>query len=209
MRTAIRKLTVAAMMAALGILLMMPMFEIPLAFFAPWLKLDFSTMPILLAGFAFGPAWGILVQLIKSIAHIPFGTTGGIGEIADLLMGISMVLPASLIYGRMRSRKGALLGMAAGTALMMIMGALTNYYLLLPLYFGTDVSGGITGALGGRDHINDLGSYITLGVLPFNLIKGTAVSAVTFLLYKRISPLLHGTWKRTRNENKPVSNNDA
>lgn len=183
----IRNLVRAALLAAIAVVLMLPIFEIPMAFLAPWLKLDLSSVPVLLAGFGLGPWWGLAVQAVKSIIHIPIGTTGGIGEVADFLMGTALMLPAAILYARNRTRKTALIGMSIGVVAMMAVGALTNYFILLPMYFGADIAGGLSGALNGRS----VGGYITLSILPFNLIKGVVVTVVTFILYRFTRRLLH------------------
>ena len=87
--TRVRYMVRVAMLSAVSIILWMPIFEIPM--FLPWLKLDFSTMPALLAGFAMGPVQGLIVLLIKALVHIPMGTTAGIGELADFLCSAALV----------------------------------------------------------------------------------------------------------------------
>jgi riboflavin transporter FmnP len=48
-------------------------------------------------------------------------------------------------------------------------------------------------------HITSVSTLVLFAVVPFNLLKGVVVSALTFLLYKRISPLLHkGDEKRQK-----------
>jgi riboflavin transporter FmnP len=37
----------------------------------------------------------------------------------------------------------------------------------------------------------DLNSLIVFSILPFNLFKGVVISIITFLVYKRVSPILH------------------
>ena len=39
--------------------------------------------------------------------------------------------------------------------------------------------------------LNSVSTLVLFAVVPFNLLKGVIVSGLTFLLYKRISPLLH------------------
>lgn len=41
-------------------------------------------------------------------------------------------------------------------------------------------------------NIKDLSSMIVFAFIPFNLFKGLAVSVLTAVIYKRVSPLLHG-----------------
>ena len=42
-----------------------------------------------------------------------------------------------------------------------------------------------------NSHIVSVYTLVLYAVIPFNLLKGVVVSALTFLLYKRISPLMH------------------
>jgi len=41
-------------------------------------------------------------------------------------------------------------------------------------------------------HINNVVSLVIFCVAPINLIKGTAVTLVTMLVYKKLSPILKG-----------------
>jgi len=41
--------------------------------------------------------------------------------------------------------------------------------------------------------INSLLTFVVLAVAPFNILKGLIVGVITFLLYKHVSPILHGT----------------
>lgn len=154
--------------------------EIPMAFFAPWLKLDFAYVPMLLTGFSLGFIPGFLVLLVKNLFQFLTSNSAGIGQIADMLMGTAMLLPAVLIYRRNRTRNGALIGMAVGTLAMIAVGMITNRYLLLPFFLGD----GFTGYMDSHPFI------LLTAVAPFNLVKGLVVSVVTFLLYKHLSPFL-------------------
>jgi len=99
-------LTFAALMTALAIILSyFP--EIPLAFFAPWLKLDFSFTPLLLLGFSIGPGMMAIALLITNLVHIIGGTTSGVGELANMLIGLAFLLPPTLLYRRKKTRQRA------------------------------------------------------------------------------------------------------
>ena len=99
-------MTYAALMTALAIILSyFP--EIPLAFFAPWLKLDFSFTPLLLLGFSCGPVMLMIALLITNAVHILGGTTGMVGELANLIVGIAFLMPPTLIYQKSRTRRSA------------------------------------------------------------------------------------------------------
>lgn len=189
MHTNVRKMATAAVFAAISIVLML--FEIPIPFLPPWLEIDLSSVPILIASFSLGPLWGLGAQIVKSIVHIPMGGTGGVGELADILMGAAFILPASILYRRNRTRRTAMIGMGIGVVLMCVVGSLCNYYVLVPLLFKGNMDAAISGAVGENSPIHNLGTYILYAVIPFNLLKGIVVSFVTMLIYKRVQPLIN------------------
>ncbi len=166
--------------------------EIPVI--PPIYKLDFSTLPALLAGFSMGPVCGLLVLLVKDVTGLFHTSTMGIGELADFLMSGAFVVAAALVYARNRSLKGALMGMSLGILTMTVMGALTNYYVLIPFYVSAfhmseeQIIGMVAEVI---PQIDSIGKLILLATVPFNLLKGLALSVVTGLIYKRLSPLLH------------------
>ena len=124
-----RQPSTVAILAAIAAVLFM--IEIPVVLFY---KLDLSSLPVLLGAFSMGPVPGTLVLLVKALLGLLHSTSQGVGELADFIMGFAMLLPASLIYQRVKSRKGAIVGMAAGTIVATIVGVLTNYYLMIPFY---------------------------------------------------------------------------
>jgi riboflavin transporter FmnP len=162
----------------------------------PMYKLDFSTLPALLGGFSLGPWHGLLIVLIKDLTGLFHSSSVGVGELADFLMSGAFVLPAAFIYRQRHSRGGAVGGMALGLIAMTIVGALTNYFFLLPFYINVmgmttesiikSVSASVPYA-----HIDSLPKMIAFGTAPFNALKGLVLSLVTLLIYKRLSPLLH------------------
>ena len=170
----INKLVKIALLAAIGALL--TFIELPIFPVAPWLKLDFSEIPVLMGGFAFGPVVGIVLEALKIMLKLALhGTlTAGVGELANFIVGISLVVPASLIYTKFRTKKGAIVGMIVGGLIINIVGILSNIYILLPFYHIT---------LEGKALLD----YILLGLIPLNTLKAVSVSIVTFILYKRLS----------------------
>ncbi len=154
--------------------------EIPMAFFAPWLKLDFVYVPVLLTGFALGFPSGFAVLAVRNLFQLLRTDSGGVGQLADLLVGTAMLLPSVLVYFRVRNRKGALIGMGIGVLAMTAMGVLANRFLLLPVFLGD----GFAAYMAGHP------TLLWASVAPFNLVKGVTVSLVTFALYKHLSPFL-------------------
>ncbi len=170
--------------------------ETPLPLLPTFLKLDLSNIPALIGGFALGPLAGTAILFVKNLIYLPFSQTMGVGEIADFVISLSLVLPASLIYKYRKNRKGAIAGMASGGALMsLIVGPLMNYFVLIPFYaalfFNSSVEAIINVAAAVNSGITSVWTYILFAVVPFNLIKSIMVCLVTGLLYKPLSPILH------------------
>ena len=192
--TKIRTIVQVGMLAAIAVVLML--FEIPLPFAPSFYEIDFSEVPVMIGTFAMGPLAGAAIELVKILLNffINGTTTAGVGEVANFLIGCALVVPAGIIYRRKRTRKGAIIGMAAGTVFMTLLGCVLNAYVLLPTYaaafqlpidslvaMGTAVNGSIT----------DLFTFVAFAVAPFNILKGVLVSLIVFLIYKKISPVFH------------------
>lgn len=188
----VRNLVKIGILSAIAVVLMF--IEFPLPLFPAFLKIDVSDLPALIGGFALGPVAGIFIELMKNILHILLkGTsTGGVGELANFLIGIGFVVPASVIYLMNKTKKGALWGMLAGTVVMGIFGAFANYYIIIPLYQKImPLDAIINMAAQANPGIVDVKTYVLYAVIPFNAIKSIIISALTLLLYKKVSGILH------------------
>lgn len=198
MNSKIKYLVKVAMLAALASVLML--FELIIPLTPSFLKLDFSGVVVLLGGFSLGPVAAVFIELVKNLVHVTSSITGGIGELASFIIGCSFALPAALIYKKRKTIKGAVIGLIVGSLSMVVVAALANYFVLIPLYveiFANQFN--ITGAqsldkivqMGNNGWIKDLPSLILFGVVPFNLFKVTVISILTFFTYKKVSPILH------------------
>ena len=182
-------LTRCGLLAAMAVILYY--IEIPVVAFY---KLDLSTMPAILAGFAMGPVQGAAVVIVKNLVHMLGTSTACVGEMADILMSCAFVIPASLLYRRNKTRKGALKAMLSGAAAMIVAAVLVNYFILIPAYqvlmnLPLEVIIGM-----GQKVLSFVDSTLKLVIFitaPFNLLKAAVLSGTTYLLYKRVSPLLH------------------
>ena len=179
--------------AAAGVLMFL---EIPLPMIAPtFYKLDFSELPALIGGFAFGPVAGVLIEFLKVVVKLLLKSTSTafVGDLANFLIGCMLVLPASVIYSFHKSKKTALIGCIAGTLCMTVFGTVFNAVYLLPAFsrlYGMplDVILGMGTAINAS--VTDIWSFVLLMVAPINLIKGTMISVITMLVYKKLSPIL-------------------
>jgi len=180
--------------------------EIPLFFAPEFYKIDLSEIPILICTFYLGPVSGVAAEFIKVVLKliIKGSSTAFVGDFANFAIGCSFVLPASIIYHSNPGKQNAILGMAVGTAVLTAFGSAFNGIYLLPKFaqiYGVplDTLVGMGTAVNGK--INSVSTLVFFAVVPFNLLKGTVVSVLTFLLYKRISPILHkGDVKRKSKE---------
>ena len=180
-----------ATMAAVLMLL-----EIPL-FFAPgFYKLDLSELPIMICTFYLGPVSGVVAEFIKVLLKLLLkGTsTAFVGDFANFVVGCTFVIPASVIYHAKPSKKSALLGMLAGTLVMTVFGSAFNALYLIPKFaqlFHMELEKIVAMGTSVNKSITSVYTLVLYAVVPFNLVKGVIVSVLTFLLYKRISPLMH------------------
>jgi len=168
--------------------------SMPIPIFPAFLKIDLGDLPSLIGGFALGPVAGIIVEFIKNVFNFIFKNdgTGGVGNLSNFIVGISFVVPASIIYMRNRTKKAAVIGMIVGIISMVILSSLSNYYLIVPLYAKLFSMEAIMAAMSqANPNITDMKTYIIYAVIPFNIIKGTIISLITLLLYKKVSPILH------------------
>ena len=196
-----RKMAVIGMFSALSAVLML--FEIPLFFAPPFYKLDFSELPILVGTFAFGPAAGVMMEFIKILLKLVMkGTsTAFVGELANFAVGCSLILPASVIYSFKKNKKTAIVACVIGTLVITVFGTAFNAVYLLPAFaklFHMPVDALIAMGTEANSLVKEgsIVSFVVACVAPLNLIKGTAVSVVTLLVYKPLSPILKGTSKK-------------
>ncbi len=190
-RISVRKLTGTAMLSAIAYVLMFLDFSVP--FMPSFIKMDLSELPALIGAFAYGPVAGVVICLVKNVIHLMITTTGGVGELSNFLLGASFVLVAGGVYRFKKSRKGALIGSVLGAFVMGIFSIISNYFLVYPIYYNFMPQDAILAAyqliFSGVKNI--LQCLIVFNA-PFTFIKGMLSVVITFIIYKRISPILKG-----------------
>ncbi|MBQ8881368.1 MAG: ECF transporter S component [Oscillospiraceae bacterium] len=172
--------------------------DFPLLFLAPeFYKLDFSELPVMLCGFYLGPTSAVACEAVKIVLKLLLkGTsTAFVGDFANFAVGCSLVLPAAVVYHTKKSRASALWGLLTGTVILTVFGSMFNAIYLLPKFsqlFGLPLDAII--GMGSRINgsITSLQTFVLLAVAPLNLIKGSAISLLTMLLYKKVARPLFG-----------------
>ncbi|MBM6830705.1 ECF transporter S component [Faecalicoccus acidiformans] len=183
-----------SILSAVAFLLML--FEIPLPFFPPFYKLGFDEVAVMIGGFAMGPLAGAVIETLKIVLNLLFqGTdTACVGEISNLLIGLSLVIPSSIYYQRHKTRKGAMVSLVIGTLSLAVIGSLSNYFIALPAYsyfYGLPMDAIVGMGTALLPLVSNTFTFVLFMTLPFNILKGVIVGIIVFVLYKRISPLLH------------------
>ena len=186
------------------ILYIFPKFPLPFIF-PEFLDIQFSNLPALLGGFVLGPLGGVLIVIIRFILKLVIITssTAGVGEFADLLLGICVVLPSSLIYKYYRNKKGGYLSLGVSVVLWVVSSIFINLYINIPmylkLYFNGNIEGLVTvcGIIKGINADNFYKYYTLYAVIPFNLLLSVMVALITALVYKRISNVFKKDFYKT------------
>ena len=168
--------------------------------FPDFLAFDFSEIPVLIGTFALGPVWGVIIELIKNLLHLPFSGSMGVGELSNFLVGSVFVFTAGHIYRKLRTKKGAAIAMAFATLILSLTSMPINYYINLPFYakaFGLSMDAIIGMSAKVNPLVEDPMTLLLFVFFAFNMFKGIVVSVITFFVYKPISKLINRTYDKT------------
>ncbi|HEY8489031.1 MAG TPA: ECF transporter S component [Thermaerobacter sp.] len=175
----VRRMVRLALLASMAFLLMLWEIQLtPLLPFIPaYLKYDPGDLPVLMGGFAFGPAAGATVALVKDLLFLFSGksTAGWIGVSANLLASLAYVVPAAWVYRKLGTRWALGLAMLVGTVSTSAVMAVANYVVFLPLW-------GVPA--------EQVGATVVTAITPFNLIKGLLTGVLALVAYPRVARVL-------------------
>lgn len=167
--------------------------EIPLFFVPNFYKIDFSDTIVLISSFLLGPVAGFLTEFLKILLKlcIKGSATFGLGDLANFVSGISLMLPSAIFYKKFRNFKGACIAMGLGIICLTIVSAISNYFIFVPAYeklFSVSENNIISFSNAINPLIVDRFTFILFAVIPFNLLKGILVCLFAFIIYKKLSP---------------------
>ena len=191
----IQTLIYTGMLAALGGVLMSLEFSVPMM--PPFYKVDFSTVPSVIALFMLGPASAAWVEVIKVLIKlVTVGTNSMyVGELANLIDIALFVLPLWIIYRRMgQTRTAAAVSLSASVLLRTAFACFVNSVITLPLYaapMGVSLDSVITMVSAVNPAITSLTSFVILATIPFNILKLGLNYFVGYLLYNRLHAIYH------------------
>ena len=167
--------------------------DFPLPFAPAFYTIDFSEVPVLICSFSLGPVAGVVCEFVKILIKLVIKGTSTffVGEFANFVVGCTLVLPATVVYHRFKSKKGALAGMITGTVIFAAFGSFFNAVYLIPtfavMFGGLDKIYAMSTAI--NPAMNSVAAIALMAVVPFNLVKGVVDSILTYLLYKHIERL--------------------
>ncbi len=177
-----------SLLAVLAYLIMM--FQFPLPFAPSFIELDLSDVPAILAAIVYGPIPAIFVQLIKNLLHmITMSRSVGIGELANFLYGVALVLPIGLICHKKYTTSKYVISSLLGVFCFALTAGILNYFIIFPMYItamGYPLEAMITAIPSPIMEITDLKSIIILAVTPFNITKGALATISAGLIYPYI-----------------------
>lgn len=188
MRSNTKQLITIALMGAIAFVLMW--FAFPVIPMAPFLKVDFSDIPVLLTTILYGPVSGSVVVIIRGVLH--YIQTGGdmgfpIGDTASVLASIAFLLPIAHFLTKhythktreAQGTKRVFLAYGLATLSLVVVMSVLNYFVITPFYIKVM-----------NFPIPNLSLYILTAVIPFNVIKGLLVSVASHLVLRYLLPIV-------------------
>ena len=185
----VRMLTMNAVLSAIAFVL--AFFEFPVPLSPSFARMDLSDLPALIGALAYGPVSGVLIELVKNALQLLTSSTGGIGELANFIMGSSFVVAAGLIYKHHKTEKTAILACLIASVIMGVVATVVNYFILLPVFEAFMPLDQLIASFSKfMPFIKTKLDVVLFNAFPFNLLNGIGIRIVTMLLYKRLTPIL-------------------
>ena len=149
---------------------------------ASFLELDLSNVFVMLAGFMYGPIPAIIVSTVKELIHLSVGSTGGVGELANAIITTAYVILPSVLYRYKKGIKTVVFSLIIACIIQIGVSLLVNKFINFPFFMGS-------APFVPTEFSNQMFASLWVYILSFNAIKSVVISAVTILLYKKVSYL--------------------
>ena len=179
-----KQLVMIAMFSTISFILMFLNTSLPL--FPLFLKVDLSEIPAVIMLFTGGVYEAILVSLIKNILHFTFSQTAGVGELINFLISSSYIILIHFLYNKTKKIKVSLI---FSTIIISILSTAVNYFIMFPLYsiiLGVTKQMILNLAASFNPFVTNISLYFIIIIIPFNLIKFSLVSVLSYNLYNKI-----------------------
>jgi len=188
----LRYLALVGVLAGLTYLLYLPILRIPVILF---LEINLSEIVMFIGGFSLGPIAALFLGAFRFLFSLPFTTTGGIGEFADLIYSLAFVLPGAWLYQRSTTKQTAMIGFVIGFVLQITITSLFNALwitdLYLELFLNITPEAFLAYVQTAIPQVtNPYWSLVLWMYLPFNTFKNIIVIFLTLISYKRMHRLI-------------------
>lgn len=166
-----KRMAIMAMFVALSYIV--SLLEVSIFPATPYLKIDFGNVFILLIGFLFGPIEGIVVCILKELLCLIGTSSGGAGQVANMLMTVAYIIVPCAVYRKKKGFGTVIVTLVVACIIGTVTALFVNRFIVFPLYMG--------------DGAKDVFESVFWYVAAFNAIKTVSVSILSLLLYKRLS----------------------
>lgn len=188
-----KKITVTGMLAALSVVLyMLPHFHLPIM--PSFVSLDFSEIPAIVAAFTVGPVYGVSVCLIKNIVHMLVSSSMWIGELSNFIIGTVFTLVSGYVYKHRikKDRKNIIISGTIGALAMALVGVVSNYFVIFPLYFTVWPKEAVLGMYRViLPSVKNIFQALVIFNMPFTFCKGIICVIVVALIYKPLARIFN------------------
>lgn len=189
-------MALVAVLSAIAYVLMFMEFSVPVM--PGFIKMDLSDLPALIGTFAVGPVGGVFIALIKNLLHLTVTSTAGVGELSNFILNAVFILPAGLLYKYRRTRASACGGAVLGAVLMAVISVVSNYFIVYPVYYNFMPEETILAAYQAIfPGVQSILQSLIIFNMPFTFVKAMISVVITFLIYRRLLPVLNLFWQRT------------
>ena len=167
--------------------------EIPIPIIPSFIKLDFSDLPELIGAFAYGPLAGVVITLVKNLIHMAVSQSGYIGELSNFILGAVFSFVAGIIYKNDKTKRGALIGGILGAICMALISFPANEFIVYPFYYNFMDKNAVLGMYQAiLPSVRSIEDALLIFNVPFTFVKGLISVGISMLIYKPLSPILHG-----------------
>ena len=167
--------------------------EIPIPIIPSFIKLDFSDLPELIGAFAYGPLAGVVIALVKNLIHMAVSQSGYIGELSNFILGAVFSFVAGIIYKNDKTKRGALIGGILGAICMALISFPSNKFIVYPFYYNFMDKNAVLGMYQAiLPSVRSIEEALLIFNVPFTFVKGLISVGISMLIYKPLSPILHG-----------------
>lgn len=161
-----------------GLAYLLTYLSVPILPMAPYMKLDFGDIPILLATVLLSTRSGLIVALLRAVLYFVFtgvSLINLIGISALLIASLTIVLSVTLVNKLVQNHAKYVIMVLFETVMLTLVMSVLNYFVITPLYIN----------LTGFKLSFSLLDSVLYTVAPFNIIKGLFIGIVFVIVYNR------------------------